>query len=214
MKKIVLSVSVLFVFCCSVCAAISVRETNIALSSALDGTISAVASVTSNPTISLQGISFEYDEDGLPWRVVFTRSDLSSYLEALSFNGSGWRSWYETLLNQSSSTSSQSPFAAKAIEYLVSSGYGKGDVVLDGTITLEKGNAADLGLLASDTSWSGLVLPLSISLMISGSELSSSLIVEGSVEIIGGEDFKITVYSDNLKINGETVSFSPFEVSY
>ena len=69
-------------------------------------------------------------------------------------------------------------------------------------------------MLASDTSWSGLVLPLSISLMISGSELSSSLIVEGSVEIIGGEDFKITVYSDNLKINGETVSFSPFEISY
>ena len=212
MKKKVLSLSVLFVFCCSVYAAISVRETNIALSSALDGTVSAIASVTSEPVVSLQGVSYEYDERRVPWRIVFTRSDLSSFSEALSFNGNGIRAWYETLLNQGNA--SVSPFKAKAIGYLSSSSYCKGDVILDGTITLEKGQAENLELIYSDTSWSGLVIPLSISLMISGSKLSSSLIIEGNVEIIGGEDFKITVYSDNLMINGETVSFSPFEISY
>ena len=86
--------------------------------------------------------------------------------------------------------------------------------MLDGTITLDVKEAKNLELLYYDSSWADLVLPLSISLMISGSEVDSSLILEGDIEIIGGDDSKITVYSDNLSINGERISFSPFEIAY
>ena len=86
--------------------------------------------------------------------------------------------------------------------------------MLDGTITLDVEEAKNLELLYYDSSWADLVLPLSISLMISGSEVDSSLILEGDIEIIGGDDSKITVYSDNLSINGERISFSPFEIAY
>lgn len=204
--------AVLFVFCCSVSGAVSLRETNIALSSALDCTLSAAAAVTSYPAISLQGVSFEYDEDGIPWKVVFTRSDISSYSGALSFSGEGKRSWYDALLGQNGTYFS--PLRKKAIDYLSSSAYCSGSLVLDGTITLDVKEAKNLELLYYDSSWADLVLPLSISLMISGSDVDSSLILEGDIEIIGGDDSKITVYSDNLSINGERISFSPFEIAY
>ena len=57
-------------------------------------------------------------------------------------------------------------------------------------------------------------MPLSISLIVSGSRLEQSVIIEGDIEIIGGTDSKITVYSENLMLNGENISFSPFEISY
>ena len=212
MRRKVLFTAVLFVFCCSTLAAISVRETDIALSSAFDGTIAAVASVTSSPPLSLQGVSFEYTDSGLPWRIIFTRSDLSSYMEALSFNTDSRRRWYETLLDQGSSVIS--PFRERAISYLTSSSYEKGEIILDGTITLDTGEASNLDLLLSSPSWSGLVIPLDLSLMITSRETSSPLILEGDIEIIGGDDSKITVYSENLMINGEEICFSPFEISY
>lgn len=85
---------------------------------------------------------------------------------------------------------------------------------MDGTITLDLDNAENLALLECSSSWSGLDMPLSISLIVSGGRLEQSVIIEGDIEIIGGTDSKITVYSENLMLNGENISFSPFEISY
>ena len=40
------------------------------------------------------------------------------------------------------------------------------------------------------------------------------MIVEGEIEIRSGEVGKITVYSENLRINGELMSIDAFEISY
>lgn len=212
MKRRILFLAILTVFCCSILSSISIRDTDTALSSALDGTIAAVASVVSDPPIPLQGVSFEYSDSGIPWRLIFTRSDISTFLESLSFSGENRRSWYETLLDQDKSAFI--PCRARAIAYLESSAYTRDDVILDGTITLDLGEAENLALLECSSSWNGLDMPLSISLIVSGSRLEQSVIIEGEIEIIGGTDSKITVYSENLMLNGENISFSPFEISY
>ncbi len=212
MKKKAKALAVLFVLCCSALGAISIGEADLALSATLDGAFSAVASVVADEEIPLQGVSVEYTRQGFPWRISFTRSDLSSFLESLSFNSGSDLRWYQALL--ANGESSFAPIREKAISYLENSGYEKGDAILDGTITFFTANARNLDSLLSSYSWKDVEIPLRISLIISSRNYPSSLIVEGDIKIIGGDESNITVYSDKLRINGETISFAPFEISY
>lgn len=208
MKKKAISLIILFVFCCSFISAISIREADIALHSTLDGTISAVSAALSDPPLSLQGVQFEYGEAILPSKISFVRSDLSSYLESLKFSPFREKRWYESFLSQGDIP--LDPVRTLAIGYLEASGYEKGEVILDGTVEI------DLSDITIDdaTSWPNGKVLLSISLLVGSSELGESLIVEGEIEIRSGEVGKITVYSENLRINGELMSIDAFEISY
>lgn len=212
MKKRILPFLLGFVFCCSVGAAISYQDVNVALSGTLDGVLSVVAAAAAGPNVSLQGVGIEIRGEEDPVKITFTRSDLSTYSSSLSFYSHSERTWYETLFNKQSS--SITPFREKAISSLESSSYRKGDLLLDGSIVTIRDENASIGGIRNGSDWSELKIPIWVSLLISGTRLSGIVLMEGVIEISGGENGVITIYSEDLRMNDESITFEPFVITY
>lgn len=213
MKKRFLPFLLGFVFCCSVEAAVSYKDVNIALSGTLDGVLSVVASAVAGPNVRLQGVELEIGgEDNGPVKVTFTRSDLSNYSSSLSFYSHSERTWYETLFNKQAS--SLTPFREKAIISLEASAYKRGELILDGSIVARRDEDASVRGIRQGSNWSSLKIPIWVSLIISGTRLGEVVLMEGEIEIRGGENGVITIYSENLRMNGESITFEPFVITY
>lgn len=212
MKKRLLPFLFGFVFCCSVEAAVSYQDVNVALSGTLDGVLSVVASAVAGPNVRLQGVGLEIGQGDDPVKVTFTRSDLSTYSSSLSFYSLSERTWYETLFNKKSS--SLTPFREKAISSLEASDYSKGELILDGSIVTLRDEDASVRAIRNGSNWSSLKIPIWVSLIISGTRLEHVVLMEGVIEIRGGENGVITIYSEDLRMNGESITFEPFVINY
>ena len=87
MKKALVFITFLFVFCCSAFSSAAVS----AIEGIYDGILAAVASSITVPRVALQGVTVVRDGSIIPVRISFVRSDVSGYSDSLQFfsNGAG-----------------------------------------------------------------------------------------------------------------------------
>lgn len=212
MKRILSWILIVEIFCCSVWAA-DPDDLRTALRAAFNGVLSVVASSVSESPVPLQGVNVEHGSGVLPFYVTFTRSDLSSYLETLSFYQSDSPSWYRTLFG-SQSDSAFPPFRESALEHLRAAGYRKGEVVLDGSVRVRDAEDVSLSDLASGTDWSGAYFPVEISILVSGTRMKQMLVLEGKIDITGLSSSTLRIESDDLSVNGEKMELDPVTIRY
>ena len=196
MRKALVFVMVLLVFCCSVFSSGSEVAMK-AVHGVYDGFLSAVASYLSEPRIALQGVTAVSGDGSSPLLLSFVRSDVSTYADSLAFFGSG-------MSYGSSDASDATPLPSRLInsqlvqDCLRRDGFRRGEVILDGSVRVQN---------VDDSAGS---LYLSISMMVSGTLVGDSAIMEGGVRIDFPHSGMIMIRAEGLTIDGEAVSSEPF----
>ena len=208
MKRILSGILVLLIFCCSVFAS----EEDAVLDSVMDGILSVIAASASNPPVQLQGVDVETGAGVLPGYVTYTRSDISSYSDSLTFSMSDKLSWYTTFIG--SPQSNNTLFLDKALQSLEKSGYGKGDVILDGSVKILDAERYSLSDMVKGRDWSGAYIPVTISLLVSGNALELIHVVEGRIDITGMKNSTLLVEIDEMMLDGKEIEIEPFSISY
>ena len=207
MRKALAFIMVFFVFCCSVlCASEGFAS---ALNGAYDGVLSAIASYLSEPKITLQGVSLRGGNGFVPFLISFVRSDVSTYMDSLSFFG-----------NEGSFVSDGTTLVpltqmlrTEIIKKHMQLGeFEQGDVILDGTVRLIEWTGA--GVEAADDDWTGLHARFSLSLMATGNLCQDGVIIEGLISAEGSENMTMTIRTESLKVNDETTSAVPIVLSF
>lgn len=208
MKRILAGILVLVVFCCSVLAS----EMDAVLDSVMDGILSVIAASASDPPVQLQGVDIETGVGVLPGYVTYTRSDISSYRDALTFSVSDKLSWYTTFIG--SPQSNTTLFLDKALQGLIEADYSSGEVILDGSVKLRDAERYSLADLSRGKDWSGAFIPVTISLLVSGSAFEEMHIVEGQIDITGMKNSTLLVEIEEMMLDGEGIVVEPFYISY
>lgn len=208
MKRILAGILVLLVFCCSVLAS----DMDVVLDSVLDGFLSVIAASASNPSVLLQGVDMETGDGVLPEYITYTRSDLSSYRDSLAFSQSDRLSWYTTFIGSPQSNSTL--FMDRALSSLVDRDYQKGEVILDGSVKIRDAERYSLSDLSRGRDWSGAFIPVTLSLLVSGTALDEMHVVEGHVDITGMRNSTLLVEIEEMILDGEEIEVEPFYISY
>ena len=208
MKRILSGILVLVVFCCSAFAS----EIDVVLDTVMDGILSVIAASASNPAVQLQGVEIDTGSGVLPGYVSYTRSDLASYHDALSFSQTDSLSWYTTFIG--SPASNTTLFKEKALQSLERADYEKGEVILDGSVRIRDAESIRLKDLVKGSDWTGAYIPVTISLLVSGTGLSGMHVVEGKIDMTGLANSTLLVEIDEMILDGEGIEVEPFHISY
>ncbi|HIV98583.1 MAG TPA: hypothetical protein IAB12_02240 [Candidatus Ornithospirochaeta avicola] len=199
------SLLLLLFLCCSFLFSVSISDAQKAISASLDASFSALSSSLSSPPVRLQGVTVS-QSGGMPFFILFTRSDLSTYKESLSFRYSGNEEWLKILFNISSESS-----LSASVEHL--QGYEKGAVIIDGTIYIVDDGSLEYSQLFENGDYSSVHIPLSVSLILTGSAFSESVLIEGDF-LIYGSSSHLYVENRRLEINKEEISDADFTLFY
>ena len=208
MKRILAGILVLIVFCCSVTAS----DMDVVLDSVMDGILSVIAASASNPPVLLQGVDIETGNGVLPGYVTYTRSDLSSYSDSLIFSQSDRLSWYTTFIG--SPQANTTLFMERALSSLDQADYHKGEVLLDGSVKIRDAERYSLSDLVRGRDWSGAFIPVTISLLVSGTALEEMHVVEGLIDITGMKNSTLLVEIEEMVMDGQEIEVEPFYISY
>jgi len=199
----------------------SQREMSYAFNAIYDGVFSSVAANVTISPMTLQGVSLLKDDGGDADIVLsFNRSDMAKIREAFSSGAeSSPGNLYGWLVKSAKDTFS--PLSKAASARLEKSGYEPKDAVLDGALSLRF--AEGVGHFSS---WLELVFrrpgskPLSfsvdVSVVVSGTYLSSPLLFEGVIsgnEEKGSDGSTLTLSTDRMTCNGRDVTVSPMTFS-
>lgn len=174
-----------------------------------DGIYASVASYFSVPRINLDGISFELDNSSQINKITFNRVDMAKVSQGLKKDVSN-SPWYEKII--SAASKSLSPIMQLATSRLEENDYSLGEAILDGSIELEYTKRypfASLLDLFVKNDWSNISFSFFISMIVSGSRFPSPVLFEGSFDVKGGNNQKITVKCNYLEINNTQYEVTP-----
>ena len=172
-----------FVLALIICCSLHALDNGVsfAVEGACSGVVAAVISQTSEPRISLQGVTFSYSEGAVPESISFVRSDVSTYKSSLRFFADPERSVYLDSIwaGLAELLSDDEPFLFDEIA--------EGDVILDGAVRIsyEDGSAT-----------------LALSLLVTGNIIGDGVVIEGELHI-AISDGTATVMADDLMIDGD-----------
>lgn len=174
-----------------------------------NGIFASVASYFSVPRINLDGLSFELDQSSQIKKISFNRVDMAKVSEGLKNNMNN-SSWYGKIL--AAASKSFSPIMQLATSQLDESDYSIGEAILDGSIELEYNKAYPFGSLLDlfvKNDWTNINFSFFMSIIVSGDRFSSPVLLEGSFDVKGGSNQKITVSCNNLEINNTQYEVTP-----
>lgn len=220
-RRIVLSVSVFFLFVSSVFAAdagssVSNEEIVHALSVVTDCLSSALAVRYSSDTISLPCTSVSVDsESGLPRRVSFFLADPSDYMKVLNIGNPDTTGLVSNFFYVFSKTS-RNPLLYLAYNVISSRGYNTGDCLINGTITFDFPADATISDLIeavlSRKCTEGRRVLHTVDLSLYGDSFENPVSVAGQFETYVNESGLFVVSSvGNFQINGYSFSDGRFE---
>ena len=166
------------IICSSLYAAEVPPGTAYAVEGTFSGIVSALLSASSDPKVSLQGVTVTEGTGTVPDSISFVRSDASTYRSSLRFFSSAGRSEYlDSLL------ASLSSFLNAGDDDMM---LAEGDVILDGVVRF---------------SGSGPVTAY-VSMLVTGNAVTSSIVIEGvfnaSPDGVGG----VIIRTERAWING------------
>ena len=210
MRRAIALIMVLSVFCCSVFAGPSASADTV-IDALSDGLGAAMVSWLSEPRIALQGVTVVSGEGVLPSLISFVRSDVSTYLDSLSFfyNGQGITAGNPGILSELLRT-----FSSDAVRgYLGTHSFKPGDAVLDGSVRLLSETGSD-SVLGNNEDWTDYNAYCSFSIMVTGAVTDGGFIAEGMIRIEGGPERGVTIVAEDFKVNDEIVEIRPFSFSF
>ncbi len=208
MRKALAFIMVILVFCCSVLSAGDGSAA--ALRGAYDGILSAIASYLSEPRVTLQGVSVSDGNGFVPALISFVRSDVSTYMDSLSFfcSDGSYLSDGTTLVPL------RQMLGVEIVRhYLQKREFKQGDVILDGSVRLLEWSGAENGEAVTDD-WSDLHARFSVSLMATGTLCGEGIIMEGTISVGGNDDMTMTITTESLKVNDKTTEAVPIVLSF
>lgn len=165
------------IICCSLYAVDP--GVSYAVEGVCSGVASALLSASSDPRVSLQGVTVADGAWGGPDSISFVRSDVASYWPSLRFFSSGDRSDYlDSILSMLTSALG---WEADAIP----SDIKEGDIILDGVVRLVPGER----------------IAVSVSMLITGTLFPDSMVIEGDFSVALNEG-GITIRTEDVMING------------
>ncbi len=191
--------------------AVMADELKEAFDTVYNGIYASVASFFSVPRITIEGLSFESNEENSQiQKVAFNRVDLARMLQCLKKENRTSTTWYEKLVAVASQ--SLSPIINLAVTQIEKSNYEVGDAIIDGSITLiysEYYPFSSLLDLFVKNDWSDLSFSFTLSMIVSGNRFSQPLLFEGKFDVKGGQKQQVVVSCDNLEINHTRYEVTP-----
>lgn len=158
--------------------------------------LSTISSKASIPEIKLKGVKIEGDEDYLiPHTVEYDKSDVSTYLKSLSTKPEITSIWDNALYN----LTQRNPTMVKTKEILEDMGYKKGEVIVDGSISIEAlSDPKTIEIvMGNDLSSINVSASLDLTLKIK----SKRYIIKGTVLIEGDNKRILSVTSTDISVN-------------
>lgn len=177
--------------------------------------VSTLAASTSIPSVSLDGVTLERtrSEGGEESAVIsYLRCDLYSVAGQLE-NPRGGASFLGRLL--SSASSRLSPLSRMAVESIQAMEIGRGDVIIDGTLSfsgsLPAGDIA--GLIFSlyvMRNYSDIDFDVDVSLVVSGGMFDTPLAFEGRLSVSGDDSLDcVTLTTEMMTCNNFEIAIAP-----
>lgn len=209
MRKALAFIIVLLVFCCSVSASLG-SEKAVAVEGAYDGLISSMAAYLSEPRITLQGVNVVNGDGVVPSLISFVRSDVSTYAGSLSFFGAGVN--YGVGVSDAYSDRTQTNGLLRS--HLNKHGYNAGDIILDGSVRLDRGGTTTRLEMSSNPDWRGFRADITISFMVTGAMLEHGYVIEGTLVVQRMTERRVTISAENLKVNNEVFDIEPITIVF
>ncbi len=202
MRKALIFITFLLVFCCSAFA----TAASAAIEGIYDGILAAVASSITVPRVALQGVTVVRDKNLIPVRISFVRSDVSSYSDSLQFFSNGAGSSIMSAISSDAYLSAISGFAIHALNH---SDFHADEIVLDGSVRRLDADFIELDDLIYRDNWNGIDGRFSLSMLVTGRLADDGVIVEGTFVIEGGYNRTMTIRAESLKVNNEDYELEP-----
>ena len=202
LKKALVFITFLFVFCCSAFSSAAVS----AIEGIYDGILAAVASSITVPRVALQGVTVVRDGSIIPVRISFVRSDVSGYSDSLQFfsNGAG-----NSILSAISSEEYLSAISGFAVHALNHSDFSTGEIILDGSVRRIEADPVVLDDFVRNDDWSEFDGLFSFSFLVTGKLIDDGMIVEGTFSISGGAEKTMTIRAESLKVDNVEYKLEP-----
>ena len=157
-------------------------------------TLSVVAATASKPQLSLPGV-VRYGEGLVPEKIKFSSSDVSTYYSALTTRPKGL-----SLVESALFATTQHTSVMKQIqEMLLSSGYGKGDLVVDGKIVVDARKDLDAVKISLSNDLSSVSMSVTVDLVLT--ERGKVWKTEGTLEVSGDSRGTLVVESKEFRVN-------------
>ena len=201
MKRMILVMMILFL-CFGAFAKPSANDVTVALAAITDSTIASIAGFLNNPPLDIPGLHLMFHEkESLPYALVFSDSDLGSYLAVFEkTRAKPGESFFASLMR-----SAKGPLNDIALQYLTVHDWEKGHVILNGAALPYFDDGVTLTTLMGSALMNGGIRPLAVAVdvLVSGRRVSEPITVKGVFLIQSDAQGNFEIKPIELTINGE-----------
>jgi len=201
MKRMILVMMILFL-CFGAFAKPSANDVTVALAAITDSTIASIAGFLNNPPLDIPGLHLMFHEkESLPYALVFSDSDLGSYLAVFEkTRAKPGESFFASLMR-----SAKGPLNDIALQYLTVHDWEKGHVILNGAALPYFDDGVTLTTLMGSALMDGGIRPLAVAVdvLVSGRRVSEPITVKGVFLIQSDAQGNFEIKPIELTINGE-----------
>jgi len=201
MKKTIAVMMILFL-CYGAFAKPSANDVTVALAAITDSTIASIAGFLNNPPLEIPGLHLLFrDTESLPYALVFSDSDLGSYLAVFEkTRAKPGESFFASLMR-----SAKGPLNDIALQYLTVHEWEKGHAILNGAALPYFDEGVTLTTLMGSALMNGDTRPIAVAVdvLVSGRRVSEPVTVKGVFLIQSDAQGYFEIRPIELTINGE-----------
>jgi len=201
MKKTIAVMMILFL-CYGAFAKPSANDVTVALAAITDSTIASIAGFLNNPPLEIPGLYLLFREtESLPYALVFSDSDLGSYLAVFEkTRAKPGESFFASLMR-----SAKGPLNDIALQYLTVHEWEKGHAILNGAALPYFDEGVTLTTLMGSALMNGDTRPIAVAVdvLVSGRRVSEPVTVKGVFLIQSDAQGYFEIKPIELTINGE-----------
>ena len=202
MKRTIAVMMILFL-CFGAFAKPTANDVTVALAAITDSTISSIAGFLNNPSLELPGQSLMFrDRESLPYALVFSDSDLGTYLPVFEkTRAKPGESFFASLMR-----SAKGPLNDIALQYLTVHDWQEGHAILNGVAVTSFDEGVTVASLMGSALMNGGIRPIAVAVdvRVSGRRVSEPVTVKGVFIIQSDAQGYFEIKPIELTINGES----------